>query len=306
MWNNQLVAVLKGGPGSERPVSLATGAGVERALQELGATVIGVDVRDENFVVPQGVTLAFNAIHGTFGEDGQLQEILENRGIPYTGEGVLGSRLAFDKIASKERFRERGIPTPDWEIVTGGEKPLMPVPLVVKAPREGSSVGVYVVKAAGELEAALQDAAQYDQRLLIEEFVRGLELTVGVLGDRALPIVQIQPKEGFYDFKNKYPFLEGNAGGSAEHLCPAPLDSALTERIQELALAAHRALDLEVYSRVDFLLNEDGRPFVIEINTIPGMTETSLLPEAAAAAGLSYTALCARIVQLSLARPRRS
>lgn len=293
---------MKGGPGSERPVSLATAAGVSKALQQLGFEVIEVDVRGPEFVIPEPVDLAFLTIHGTFGEDGQVQRILEERGIAYTGEGIAGSRLAFDKIESKRKFLEHGVPTAAFEVILPGQTPAMELPYVVKAPREGSTVGIYIVKEPSQIEPALKEAAQYDTRLLIEKFVSGRELTVGILGEKALPIIQILPKDGFYDFKNKYPFLNPQAGGGAEHLCPAPLDEALTARIQELALKAHKALGLEVYSRVDFLLTDDNQAFVLEINTIPGMTEASLLPEAAAAAGIGYAELCRQILQLSTAR----
>lgn len=293
------IAVLKGGPGSERAVSLATAEGVENALRGMGATVIGVDVRDENFALPEEVDLAFNAIHGTLGEDGELQRILDARGVAYTGEGEQGSRLAFDKIETKQRFVERGIPTAKFEILANGERPALPLPYVVKAPREGSSVGIYIVKSEAEIDGALREASRLADRLLIEEYVAGRELTVGVLGDLALPIIEILPKEGFYDFNNKYPFLNPQANGAATHLCPAPLDDALTKKVQEMALAAHRALGLETYSRVDFLLTETGRLVVLEINTIPGMTPVSLLPEAAKAAGIGYAELCLRIIGLS-------
>ena len=298
------IAVLKGGPGSEREVSLATAAGVAGALRSLGADVVEIDVAGPGFTLPPGIDIAFNAIHGTFGEDGQVQQILEERGIAYTGEGVAGSKAAFDKIESKKAFTAHGVPTPEYEVIPAGARPAMALPCVVKAPREGSSVGVYIVKTTAELDPALQGAAQYSDVLLIEKFVKGRELTVGILGDLALPIIEIRPIEGFYDFKNKYPFLNKQGKSGADHLCPAPIDEALTRRVQETALAAHRALGLEVYSRVDVLLPGDGAPSVLEINTIPGMTEVSLLPEAAAAAGISYPGLCERIIELSLRRRR--
>ena len=294
-----------GGPGSEREVSLASAAGVARALRELGAEVVEIDVAGPGFDVPRDVFIAFNIIHGTFGEDGDLQEILEERGIPYTGEGIEGSRLAFDKIESKRKFVEHGVPTAEFEIIKAGGRPSLPLPYVVKAPRQGSSVGVYIVKTAEEIDPALKDAAQYDDVLLVEKFVKGRELTVGILGDLALPVIEICPKEGFYDFKNKYPFLNPQAGGGADHYCPAPLPEKATRLIQEIALAAHGSLGLEVYSRVDVLLSDDGVPYVLEINTIPGMTEASLLPEAAAVAGIGYGALCERIIELSMARRRQ-
>jgi D-alanine-D-alanine ligase len=300
------IAVLMGGPGSERDVSLATGRGVSKALRSLGAEVVDVDVRDEKFALPKDVDLAFITIHGTFGEDGQLQKILEERRVAYTGEGVEGSRAAFDKILSKEKFREHNVVTPQWEVVEVGRRPTIPVPLVVKAPRQGSTVGVVIVKDASELDAAMAEAGKYDRKLLIEKFVPARELTIGVLGDQALPILEIIPKGGFYDFNNKYPFLNPQAGGGAEHVCPAKIDPAKTKQIQEQALRAFRALGLVVYGRVDVLLSDSGDPFVLEVNTIPGMTEASLLPESAAAAGIGYVDLCARIIALSQARTEGS
>jgi D-alanine-D-alanine ligase len=272
----------------------------------LGAEAVEIDVRDENFQLPDDVDLAFITIHGTFGEDGQLQKILEERGVPYTGEGVEASRAAFDKILSKEKFREHDVVTPEWEVIQAGERPTIPIPLVVKPARQGSTVGVVIVKNASELDAALAEAGKYDRKLLIEKFVQGRELTIGVLGDQALPILEIIPKGGFYDFNNKYPFLNPQAGGGAEHVCPAKIDPTNTKQIQELGLRAFRALGLVVYARVDVLLSDSGDPFVLEANTIPGMTEASLLPEAAAAAGISYVDLCARIIALSRARTERS
>jgi D-alanine-D-alanine ligase len=302
---NKKIAVLMGGPGNERKVSLASGAGVAKALRSLGAEVTEVDVNGPDFVVPAGIEVGFNVIHGTFGEDGQIQRILEARGIPYTGEGVAGSELAIDKIATKRRFLERGVPTAAFEILRDGAMPTLPLPYVVKAPREGSSVGVYIVKDDAQVAETMREAWTFGNELLVEEFIRGRELTVGIVGDQALPVIEIRPKkEGeFYDFANKYNFLNPNAAG-AEHFCPAPLSDEVTRRVQEVALAAKDALDLQVYSRVDVLLTEKDEPFVLEINTIPGMTQVSLLPEAAGAAGISYAELCARVLALSLARKR--
>jgi len=300
------IAVLMGGPGSERDVSLATGRGVTKALRSLGAEVVEVDVHDENFALPKDVDLAFITIHGTFGEDGQLQEILEKHGVAYTGDGVEASRAAFNKILSKEKFREHGVVTPEWEVIEVGQRPTISVPLVVKPARQGSTVGVVIVKDASELDSAMAEAAKYDRKLLIEKFVSGRELTIGILGDQALPILEIIPKGGFYDFNNKYPFLNPQAGGGAEHVCPARIDSNKTKQVQKQALHAFRALGLVVYGRVDVLLPDSGNPSVLEVNTIPGMTEASLLPEAAAAAGINYVDLCARIIALSRARVERS
>jgi len=300
------IAVLMGGPGSERDVSLATGRGVSKALRSAGIDVVDVDVHDENFKLPTDVDLAFITIHGTFGEDGQVQKILEDRGVAYTGEGVEGSELAFDKIRSKEKFLEHGVTTPKSEVIMAGQKPTIPLPIVVKAPRQGSTVGVYIIKSESELDSALAEAAKFDRELLVEEFVAGRELTIGILGDQALPIIEIIPKSGFYDFNNKYPFLNPQAGGGADHVCPAKIDNEKTKEIQDLALRGHRSLGLQVYSRVDVLLPENAPPTVLEVNTIPGMTEASLLPEAAAVAGISYVDLCLRIIELSRARKERA
>lgn len=302
------IAVLMGGPGSERDVSLATGAGVAKALRSLGAEVTEVDVRGADFELPKETELAFVAIHGTFGEDGQVQRILEERGVPYTGEGVEESVITFDKILSKEKFDAAHVATPEWEIIHAGEVPKLSLPLVVKAPQQGSTVGVYIVKDEAALAAALADGAKYDERLLVEKFIPARELTVGILGDQALPIIEIIAKDGFYDFAEKYPFLNpgGGGGGGARHVCPAEISLEQTAAIQDLALRAHRALGLRVYSRVDVMLPPNDTATVLEINTIPGMTPNSLLPEAAGVAGISYPQLCARIIELSLTarRPR--
>ena len=291
-----------GGPGSERDVSMATGKGVAKALRSLGAKVTEVDVKGPDFKLPEGTELAFIALHGTFGEDGQVQKILEDRGIAYTGEGVAQSELAFDKIRSKEAFRLHEVTTPYWQIITIGQRPTIPIPLVIKAPRQGSTVGVHIIRNERDVDAAMADASKYDRELLVEKFIAGRELTIGILGAQALPILEIIPKGGFYDFKNKYPFLNPSAGGGAEHVCPAKIPEEQTRTIQDLALRAHRALGLEVYSRVDIMLPEEGEPSVLEVNTIPGMTEASLLPEAAAAAGIGYAELCVRIIELSQRR----
>jgi D-alanine-D-alanine ligase len=296
------IAVLMGGPGSEREVSLATGRGVAKALRSLGVEVMEIDVRNQNFQLPGDVDLAFITIHGTFGEDGQIQKILEHRGIAYTGDGVSASEIAFDKILTKEKFQEHGVTTPPWEVIHPGQRPTIPLPIVVKAPRQGSTVGVVIVKNEHDLESAIAEAAKYARELLIEKFVSGRELTIGILGDQALPIIEIIPKGGFYDFNNKYPFLNPQAGGGAEHVCPANIDAGKTKEIQELALRAFRSAGLQVYARVDAILPENGQAYILEINTIPGMTEASLLPEAAAAADISYPDLCARIIALSSLR----
>ncbi len=298
------IAVLMGGPGSEREISLVSAKSVSTALRSLaGVSVIDVDVKDANFELPEGTDLAFNLIHGTFGEDGQLQEILEAKGVPYTGAGVASSRLAFDKIASKVCFSENEVPSPAYEVWDmQSESPAMDVPCVVKPPREGSSVGVHIVKDAVGMAMAKEDVAKYCDAALVESLIVGKELTVGILGDQAFPIVHICPKSGFYDIDNKYPWLN-NAGGT-EYICPAELPDDVTKAVQDAALAAHRALGIEIYSRADVLLDADNRPWVLEVNTIPGMTESSLLPKGAQAAGIDFVQLCEQIAETSLQATR--
>jgi D-alanine-D-alanine ligase len=295
------VAVLLGGPGSEREVSLRSGAAVARALRSLDAVVGEVDVRNSAFPLPPRTELAYNMIHGTFGEDGQVQQILEQRGVPYTGEGIKGSHLAFDKILSKTRFDEEGVPTAKWHVINGDQSPGFDPPFVVKAPRQGSSVGVHIVKDSRNFRPALEDCLRFGEEVLVEEFFSGRELTVGILGEEALPVIEIVPRDGFYDYQHKY------TSGASQYFVPARIGAEATHAVQQAALSAKRALGLEVYCRVDVLLAPDGRLNVLEINTIPGMTETSLLPKAAATAGLNFPALCERIASLSLRRyPQRS
>ena len=291
-----------GGPGSEREVSLVSGAAVLKALRGLGLTAHAVDVTSTTVALPPGTDLAFNVIHGTFGEDGQLQETLERMGVPYTGAGVRSSRVAFDKNLAKAAFLAAGVPTPRAEIVDVSRGPRLPsfaAPFVVKPPREGSSVGVHIVRDPADALAAMTDAAKYGHDILVEEYIEGKELTVGILNDAALPVVHIAPRDGFYNMSNKYPWMSGGAG--SDYYCPADLDESTTRAVQQAALAAHRSLGIEIYSRVDVLLDARQQPFVLEANTIPGMTETSLLPKAAAAAGWSFPALCQTIAELSLA-----
>ena len=295
---NKTVALLKGGPGKERDVSLRSGTAVAKAVRAAGAEVVEIDVTTPEITLPESVDLAFNIIHGTFGEDGQLQSILHDRGIPYTGEGIEGSYTAFDKILSKEAFDRAGVPTSTWQKIRKGESPSLPLPYVVKAPRQGSSVGVHIIRDASALPAALEDCFQYGEEVLIESFFVGRELTVGILGGEALPIVEIVPHDGFYDYDHKY------TSGASEYFVPAHLTEAQAASVQSTACAAHRALELEVYSRVDILLAPDGSMSVLEINTIPGMTELSLLPKAAAVAGLDFPALCEEIAGLSLAKKK--
>ena len=295
------IAVLMGGPGSERQVSLASGKAVLNALLSLGLDAVPVDVTGTDIHLPAGTGLCFNVIHGTFGEDGQLQEILDARGMPYTGARATSSRRAFDKSLAKQAFLAAEVPTPKSEVIDcthGPALPSLPAPFVVKPPREGSSVGIEIVKTQAEAAAAIAKAATHSADLLIEEYISGPELTVPVIDGKAYPIVHIIPPEGVYDMAAKYPWLTGTKG--SQYICPADLDLETTMAVQAAAVAAHKALGIEVYSRVDVMLGADNRPYVLEANTIPGMTETSLLPKSAAAAGLPFPELCKLIAELSL------
>jgi D-alanine-D-alanine ligase len=302
MLNHKKIAVLMGGPGAEREVSLASGRAVLKTLLALGLDAVAVDVTTTKIELPEATDLAFNTIHGTFGEDGQLQDAMELLGIPYTGAGSVSSKLAIHKSLAKERFIASGVPTARSETITlsPGVIPALTLkaPLVIKPPLEGSSVGIQIVKNQADVAAALLTAAATYSEVLIEEYINGKELTVAILDGKALPIIQITPPEGVYDMASKYPWLSGTKG--SEYQCPADLDLETTLLVQAAATAAHHALGIEIYSRVDVLLDSENRPFVLEVNTIPGMTETSLLPKAAAAAGISFPELCTTIAELSL------
>lgn len=297
------IALLMGGPGSERDVSLASGNGVLEALRSEGFTnVIPVVVDSERPAIPEGTELCYNMIHGTYGEDGGLQSYLEEIGIPYTGAGSATSRNCFDKVLTKKFFIEGKVPTPLSETIAAGQMPTLPVPCVIKPPCEGSSVGVHIVHDAAELPAAVADVARYGKDILVEEYIKGKELTVAIFNGEALPVVHICPRSGFYDMNNKYPSLYGGVG--SDYICPADISEEETKAVQAAAVAAYKALNVEVYGRVDVLLTDDGKPYVLEINTIPGMTGASLFPKAAAAAGISYGELCTRIAEVSLNQPR--
>lgn len=301
MLQHTKITLAMGGPGTERLVSLASGKGVAEALRSLGAEVTEIDVTGDDFSLPPDTHILFNVIHGTYGEDGGLQRKLEALGVPYTGAGSKSSALAFDKLPSKKHFVAAGVPTPAYQILSLPAKAFqveLPLPVCIKPPRQGSSVGVHLVHKADELQPALDDCANLDHEVLIESLISGKELTVAILGDEPLPIVHIQPRDGFYDINNKYPWM--NNSGGTDYFCPADLSPTTTQRVQSAALAAHRSLGVEVYSRVDVMLDEHENPFVLEVNTIPGMTSSSLLPKAAQAVGISYPQLCARIMELSL------
>ena len=286
------IAVLMGGPSAEREVSLQSGKMVAEALRPSGAIVIPVVVEGPEFAVPANTDVAFIALHGTFGEDGQVQRILEERGVTFTGSDAEASARAFDKSVAKEYFLAAGIPTP----ATFDELSEVKFPVVVKPARQGSSVGITVVRHREELATACAKARSFDERIVIEQFIRGRELTVGILGNRELPIVEIRTPSGFFGYHEKY------TAGAAEEVVPAPLDSMLTIQTQRYARLAHERLGCRDFSRVDLMLSDRGELFVLEVNTIPGMTQNSLLPKAAKAARIEMTDLCVRMVEMALAR----
>jgi len=295
------VGVLMGGLSAEREVSLKTGAAIAKALREQGIDVIEIDVGRDLIQVLQSnpIDIAFVALHGTVGEDGVIQGVLEYLEIPYTGSGVLGSALCMNKVVSREVCMVHEIPVPPGTVIdfslnptAGGPKvDELGLPVVVKPPEQGSTVGVSIVREENELKEALLLALRYGDQVLVERYIAGKELTVGVLGDQAFPIIEICPKSGFYDYTSKY------TSGMTEYLVPAPLDPETTARVQDLALRAHKVLQCLGATRVDFRLSEDGTPYFLEVNTIPGMTETSLLPKAAAKAGYSFGDLVLAILQ---------
>ena len=293
------VAVLLGGPSAEREVSLRSGAAVAKALRGLGHHVEEIDPQPGKLTLPQPTDVVFLALHGTYGEDGTVQAELEKLGVPYTGCGVVASCIAFDKILTKERLLGAGVSTPRFVALqssTASWPKEWRVPVVLKPARQGSSIGVHLVDRVEDFGAALKDASQYDSEVLMEERIAGREVTVGFLADEPLPIVEVRPKQGHFDYQNKY------TKGATEYFCPAKFPSEVTQRIKQTAVGAFRAVAGRDFARIDIMVREDGHPFVLEVNTLPGLTETSLLPMAAAAAGISFGEMCQRMLELAMAR----
>ena len=302
--------VAMGGNSSEREVSLKTGEAVQRALTALGHTVTAWDPASG---IPENAEdwkalffdhdVVFLALHGKFGEDGALQQKLEGLSIPFTGCDSISSALAFDKVETKKVWRAKGLPTADF---VAFESPAvrfpeeLGLPFVVKPAREGSSVGLYFVKDPNEWTVAVNAILKLDSRGLAESRINGREITVGVLEGQPLPIVEIRPKTGVYDYANKY------TAGATEYLCPAPFSAEETSSIQQIAQQAFDAVGARDYARVDLMISESGAPALLEINTLPGMTETSLLPKAAAAAGIGFESLCQRMVDMACNRQENS
>lgn len=287
------VAVLKGGVSSEREVSLKSGSAVAEGLRAAGYETAEVDVRARVFDLPAGVEAVFVALHGEFGEDGGVQEFLSAKGVPYTGAGPESSRMAFDKILAKKRFVERGIPTPEFQTPETPAGISLPLPVVVKPARQGSSIGVKVAREQRDLAPAFAAAAEFKEGVLVETFIPGRELTSGIVGRQVLPAVEIVAQDGQYDYAAKY--LTGKTG----YLVPAPLSVAQAETCGRLARAVFDALECRAFGRVDMRMNPDGEIFVLELNTIPGFTQTSLLPKAARAAGIAFPDLCASIMEMA-------
>jgi D-alanine-D-alanine ligase len=306
------IAVLMGGQSSERDVSLRTGAAVYRALCRRGYNAVAIDVGQtlSRDLHDRNIDMAFLALHGPGGEDGSLQGFLETLGIPYTGSGIQASAVGMHKVTTKTMLAAHGIPVPPGTVIKRGTKvssaqalrsAKLRWPVVVKPASEGSTIGVTIVKQPSQWSAALALAHTYDRDAMVEAYIPGHEVTVGLLGRTGaaplvLPAVEIVAPGGFYDFSAKY------EKGKTQYLCPAPLSAAVTKQIRALALRTYEALDCGGAARVDFRITPRGRPYVLEINTVPGMTETSLLPMAAAQAGIDYDELTERILESAIAR----
>jgi D-alanine-D-alanine ligase len=293
------IAVMLGGPSAEREVSLRSGAAVAKALRSLGHEVLEIDPKSGKFILPPETGVVFLALHGTYGEDGTVQRQLEKLGVIYTGCDAEASHIAFDKALTKKLCIGAGVPTAKF-LVVESKKAALPknfqLPLVVKPVRQGSSVGLQFVERAADWQSALAEALKFDSEVLVEEKIIGRETTVAILDGVALPVVEVLPKAGSYDYRNKY------TAGCTEYFCPADFDAVTTKEIQAAALGAFHTVGGRDYARVDVMVRADGSPVVLEVNTLPGMTETSLLPKAAAAAGLSYAELCQRMIDLALRR----
>jgi len=297
------IGVLMGGMSSEREVSVSSGNAILQALIGKGYNATAIDVgRDvAERLRTSGIEVAFNGLHGKFGEDGAIQGLLEFMGISYTGSGILASAMGMNKIISKTVFKAYGLQVGPFAVISAEDgnavehaKHEIGFPLVVKPSSEGSSVGVSLVNTIDELPAALQLAFIYDREILIEKYIRGMEVQVGILGERALGAIEIVPKDTFYSYQAKY------EQGMSEHFFPARVPEAVYKRTLDAGLAAHRALGCRGYSRVDFIIDAAGDPTILEVNTLPGMTATSLLPDIARGVGISFPELVEEILRLAL------
>ena len=300
------IAVLAGGVSGEREISIQSGVGAMKAIEKAGFKAEMIDPADKlelKKLIDGDFDLAFLCLHGKGGEDGTIQGFLESIGLPYTGSGVLSSAISIDKDKSKVMYREAGLPTPQSVTLLKGDEDndskvsSIEYPCVVKPATEGSALGVYIVDSPDDIESAVQSVFEIDDEILIESFVSGVEVTAAVLGNedpRPLPVIEIVPSHKFYDFESKY------APGGSKHICPARLDDDVTAKVQLLAVAAHKVLGCRGVSRTDMIIDKSGTPWILETNTIPGMTETSLLPDAGRAAGYSFPELCTKLIELAL------
>lgn len=304
---NCKVALLYGGTSGERSISIASGEGSQAALIEAGYQVTMIDTAEKDQIMrlfSDGFDVAFLCLHGKMGEDGTVQGLLEYAGIPYTGSGVLSSALSMDKAKAKVMYERAGLPTPPSIDLVRGESyevdeivRSLGIPCVVKPATEGSALGVFIVENDSELTLRIEEAFEIDSHLVVEKYVKGVELTAAVLGNEtieALPVIEIVPSHEFYDFESKY------APGGSQHICPARLSDEDTAKVQQLAVDAHKVLGCRGVSRTDMIQDGEGRIWLLETNTIPGMTSTSLLPDAARAVGLGFPQLCSKLVQLAL------
>lgn len=294
------IAVLFGGPSSERAISIRSAAAVRAALRRWGIPHRAIDLTPRVFepLRRHKINLAFLTTHGTVGEDGRLQGVLDVMGIPYTGSGVLASALAMHKPTAKRLFQSAGLATPRWAVLRKGRRVLprdvgLDLPVVIKPAGQGSAVGVTLAKTLGAFRAGLHAAWRLEDEVLVEDYISGSEITVGLLGDRVLPVVDILPAHAFYDFHSKY------APGGSRHVFPSRLSSAVQHKAQEMAAVAFHLLGCRHVGRVDFIVDERGQPTLLEVNTLPGMTDTSLLPDAARAAGVGFDALVMELLRLA-------
>jgi len=292
------IGVIAGGVSSEREISLMTGKNIYDSLLKSGYNAILIDPKNDFYNKLKEINLAFLALHGRYGEDGTIQGLLEFMGIPYTGSGVLGSAIAINKVLSKKIMKYENILTPDYIAVDfNGKTDLTKIkelvnerltyPVIVKPNSEGSTIGTSIVKDDAQLDCAVKGALKYDSRILIEKYINGRELTVGIIGSEpvALPIIEIKPKSGFYDYEAKY------VKGMTEYIVPAKLDEDIYSYVSETAIKCHKVLECSSISRVDFILDKNNNAYVFELNTMPGMTATSLVPKAARAAGIDFNQL---------------
>jgi len=296
-----------GGMSTERDISLRSGNAVYNALVQKGYDAVAVDVGNDvyNNILKERIDIAFLALHGKYGEDGTIQGLLEIVGIPYTGSDILSSAISINKALAKRLFMFNKIPTPAFKVIKRNDvisntiSKAIGLPLIVKPNSQGSTIGVSIVNSKKEIKGAVEKALEYDDTVLIEEFIRGRELTVGILGSRTLPIIEIKPKSGLYDFNAKY------TKGMTDYIVPAQLSKELNRRLSSIALRAFDVLGCSGVGRVDIMLDNRNRPYVLEVNTIPGMTELSLLPKAAASAGIGFSNLVEEILLDAARKPSR-